>query len=1267
MERMKKGVASLLILAMCLSMGLQCADPVSAAEETNEYSVRLKDTENGVIQFKDSKERTAVYKSKDTVTVRILPEEGFLPAQVEILDEESQEEVISAEWTGKEEFSFQMPEKNVVITAGFEPAVQEQEEAIEGSSAGGLQDAFAGVEDIEAGIQEESGDDGLRDGGGIEEPQAGELRTYASARSGGTSTQLKGGIGRIQVYNDANVMVKSHNEGMLAVNGTQAFCADPLAGFKSGSVTGVDPREYGMTQHDVTVCALIHKYAQEYTSLTEDLRYLVAQCLIWRQLNGTFGWNCGNIHIDGANLEIGRQGQIYAEILNKVSENYSKYIGEGMVYLNGATQPLAQFSLKPALGYIRLHKSSGNTEITEGNSCYSLEGAQYGVYQDAACTRLAATLTTDANGDSDTASLEPGDYYVKEIRAPRGYALDYAVYDARVTTAQTTDMRVSDEPVRDESLIEVYKIDRGTKMPGAEGAASLENSRFQVNFYAGYYDQEHLPDKPTRSWIVKARTLRSGNAAARRGRTLEAYEKTSGDPFYSDGGTFILPLGTVSIEEVGAPVGYLLDPVYMQLIDGSAGDVEKAEGKYVSQVIQNGSEAALDGGNAYAVADSVIRGDFSLTKIDRNTQTPLEGVRFKITSNTTGESHEFTTDANGQYSSCSDYAAHSHNTNGGNIGDGIWFGLNADGVMAAVDDNSGALPYDTYTIEELKCDANEGKFLYKGTVSITKDQYVVNLGNIENADVAVSTTAKDEASGTHYAKADSEVTLLDTVEYIGLKKGLEYRLEASLMNRNTGNPVEDKDGAPVSATKKFKPKDSNGTAEVEILFDASGLAGMDVVVFEELYLGEEKLAEHKDVNEESQTIHFPGIGTQAKDSDTDCELSKADDEITLIDTVAYENLRIGRKYTLTGILMDKETKKPALDKDGDKIRAKTEFTAETASGTVEVVFKFDGSNLGGKTLVAFETLTKDKHEYAVHQDIEDEAQTIYIPKIGTEARDEDTGSHISRADPEVTIIDEVKYENLVPGREYTLEGVLIDQKTKKEKTDEEGNKIISQAVFTPSKPEGSVELAFQFDGSGYAGETLVVYEELLYREKTIAEHKDAGDSGQTIYFPKIATTASAEETGEKSVYADQKVKIEDLVRYENLIQGKTYKVRGILMDKASKQSMKDAKGAEITAETEFTAEESSGEVKVNFEFDGSILAGKTTVVFEELFAEEKSIAVHADIEDEDQSVELVSPPGRSRAPKTGDIPLKLICIYVVLFVACGGLLVRLELRSSRNL
>ena len=483
------------------------------------------------------------------------------------------------------------------------------------------------------------------------------------------------------------------------------------------------------------------------------------------------------------------------------------------------------------------------------------------------------------------------------------------------------------------------------------------------------------------------------------------------------------------------------------------------------------------------------------------------------------------------------------------------------------------------------------------------------------------------------------------------------------MNRNTGMPVVNADGNPVTVTKSFKPKDSNGTVEMEILFDAAGLQGMDVVVFEELYLDEEKLAEHKDLNESSQTIHFPGIGTQAADSETNCELAKADKEITIIDTVAYENLRVGRKYTVTGILMDKETKKAVLDKNGDKIRAKTEFTAETVSGTVEVTFRFDGSHLGGRTLVAFETLKKDDREYAVHQDIEDEAQTVYIPKIGTTAQDEETKTHLSCADSEVTIIDEVQYENLVPGREYILKGMLVDKKTKKAAVDADGNKITAQALFTPAKKEGSVELAFQFDGSIFEGETLVVYEELFYNEKSIAEHKDAEDAKQTIYFPKIRTTAVDQETGEKNAYADQNVRIEDVVKYENLIPGKKYRVQGTLKDKSDGQSILDAKGEEITAEAEFTAKDSSGEVKVIFEFDGIALAGKTTVVFEELFMEERSIAVHADIEDEAQTVKLLSPPSPPRAAKTGDIPLKLIGIYVILFVLSGGMLVRLEVKG----
>lgn len=158
-----------------------------------------------------------------------------------------------------------------------------------------------------------------------------------------------------------------------------------------------------------------------------------------------------------------------------------------------------------------------------------------------------------------------------------------------------------------------------------------------------------------------------------------------------------------------------------------------------------------------------------------------------------------------------------------------------------------------------------------------------------------------------------------------------------------------------------------------------------------------------------------------------------------------------------------------------------------------------------------------QREYPVCHDISDEAQICHIPKISTTVYDEDTGIHISQADSDVTIIDEVRYENLVPKREYTLRGVLVDRDTKKAKTDSNGNDIAVQAEFIPAKTEGSLELGFRFDGSEYAGETLAVYEELLCDGKRIAEHESSEDSEKAIYFPKITTAVSNQKTREKSV------------------------------------------------------------------------------------------------------------------------------------------------------
>ena len=89
-------------------------------------------------------------------------------------------------------------------------------------------------------------------------------------------------------------------------------------------------------------------------------------------------------------------------------------------------------------GYAKLKKSSANTTITDDNACYSLEGASYGVYSDEGCTSEVATLTTDANGDSNTVSLYPGTYWAKEKSAPTGYAVDDTVYSITVKDGETT-------------------------------------------------------------------------------------------------------------------------------------------------------------------------------------------------------------------------------------------------------------------------------------------------------------------------------------------------------------------------------------------------------------------------------------------------------------------------------------------------------------------------------------------------------------------------------------------------------------------------------------------------------------------------------------------------------------------------------------------------------------------------------------------------------------------------------------------------------------
>ena len=239
------------------------------------------------------------------------------------------------------------------------------------------------------------------------------------------------------------------------------------------------------------------------------------------------------------------------------------------------------------------------------------------------------------------------------------------------------------------------------------------------------------------------------------------------------------------------------------------------------------------------------------------------------------------------------------------------------------------------------------------------------------------------------------------------------------------------------------------------------------------------IAEHKDINDEDQTVKIPHIRTTASDRDGNKEIL-ADGSVVIQDTVSYDGLPVANAddtYTMTGTLMDKETGESVKDASGNPITASTSFHNTTESGTVILEFRVSDAAavLEGKTVVVFEVITdKDGKEIAKHEDIEDKDQTIHFPGVKTTAAD-DAGSKELKASGKMTVVDEVEVTNVTPGNEYTIKGTLIDKATGETAVDAAGKPITSSVTFVPTTANGSIKLTFTFDGSNFEGKTLVAF------------------------------------------------------------------------------------------------------------------------------------------------------------------------------------------------
>ena len=908
-----------------------------------------------------------------------------------------------------------------------------------------------------------------------------------------------------KVMNDGSIG-STFNEGHMTVEGEDAYCVDINTNFKNGYKTRSDASTC-LSDDQIADIALSLEYVKQYTAshsgISSQHAYLLRQLVVWQRLSAHLGWSCDNVRASYDEISKAVQDEVFAGAKAFVAANKGRYDCYGYIY-TGEGQDLGQFFAELAVGNGKIQKSSSNTTVTNGNDCYSLSGATYGVYSDKGCTKSVATLTTNANGNTDTVELRAATYYVKETKAPKGFQLDKNVYTMTVKVNETTTLKVSDKPKVTDTLVELFKIDMEISKATPQGNASLEGAEFVWKYYDGYYTKDNLPSEPTRTWTTKTIAEKDSNNEVHYITRLADSYKVLGDSFYTQNGTICLPLGTITVEEKTAPNGYLLEGAYMQ----AAGSSEQIKGVYVAQITEDGELAALSGSNQYSVLDKVIRGgvkiqkrdletkdtkaqggatlkdtafeiislndnavlvdgklynkneavktihtgvdgiattaadtlpygkyrieesnapegyltdgakpiEFEITedgkivdltdeahsiynqikrgdiegvKIGAGTHKRLANVPFRITGKTTGESHIIVTDANGQFSTSSDWVSHKQNTNAGKTSeDGIWFGT------STPDDSKGALLYDTYTIEELRCDSNKGMTLIPAfDVVVSRNKVVVDLGTLTDEyepEIIIHTTATDKVTGGKSIVAGKSVTIVDTVTLDGLTKGTKYQLKGWQMVKSENAQLLI-DGEPVENDYTFTAKKSEMEVEVSYTFNASALGGKDLVTFEELYdLSNPdeptKVAEHKDIEDEGQTVTITEriitMHTTATDKATGEKTIEADDKVTIVDTVTLDGLEKGVKYTLKGWEMVKSENAELL-MNGKRVENDLTFTAEDSKMEVQIEFTFNASELGGKELVTFEELydvtnPDEPIKVAEHKDIKDKGQTVTV-------------------------------------------------------------------------------------------------------------------------------------------------------------------------------------------------------------------------------------------------------------------------------------------------
>lgn len=959
--------------------------------------------------------------------------------------------------------------------------------------------------------------------------KADEMLTKAMAMSEKAKAELT--VGEELYYGN-------YSTNYFDVNGKPAYCLEPLKDtpesgeYEAQTLTGGLVRKglyyaYGGPGYELYRAKYGSIGVGESYSINDE--YCMSHCILSYLYMGTEEAFVG---LDGQVIEKLKQKAKNMETMPDPPESFYAFLFN----INAVGQTMGG-SGKDRVGSVEIYKHSDYPEWIEGNSCYSLAGAVFGIYEKGK-EKVLWELTTDESGYAKKENIPIGNYEIRELKAPAGLAIDFESHPIRINENEVCTYKCTDKAQYYPVDLILRKTDKETGTSQAQGAASLEGAEFAVKYYYGYHK-----DNPTdagqssvREWIMK--TDSKGMIK------MDEAHKVSGDPFYkTKEGQVVLPLGTVSFQEIKAPKGYLLNS------------------EVITEVIQPKGSGQTDTiFQIPVVPDQIIRGDLQIVKFreekenesEQNDQkVPLKGIVFTITSKTTGRKIEIVTDENGYAATCQ---------NG----------------------EKGGLVYDTYIVSETEApegltlagdfeitieeDAKtlyyilENKHIFSPVKLVKKDAETGKIIPIRGASFRLLDKEKNPITMTVYYPSESVYDMFETDENGSFV--LPEKLPAGdyyFQEVKAPKGYLKKDGLiPFTISedhdwdKPFITECENNPAKGRIQIQKNdsvtgkGIPGVKFNI---------KAAE--DICTPDGTVRVKK-GTIVEEFETDQSGKAQSKELYL---GIYEIIETKQ---VEGYILPKKSTKIELEYEGQDIAVVTKKAEVLNQPTSVIIRKIDGEKEKGLSGVKFELWEKisqteettiyvtDENgeihlsylrpgiyclretepltgymknenvwEFQISEDgtVEGEKEKILEIKnehtriLDTHAVWKESMAKEITAGEEHIICDTVRFKYIEPSASYTMKGILMDADTGRELL-QNGKPVITEKTFKGEEAKEGITMEFDVDSSKLPGKRIVVFEVLYLGDSLIDAHRDLKNQDQMVSVLKKEEVEVTVKTGD---------------------------------------------------------------------------------------------------------------------------------------------------------